>query len=31
VAGQVLVRLDEAELAAEVRRQEAAVLTAQST
>lgn len=31
VAGQVLVRLDEAELAAEVRRQEAAVRTAQST
>lgn len=31
VAGQLLVRLDEAELAAEVRRQEAAVRTAQST
>ena len=30
VAGQLLVRLDEAELAAEVRRQEAAVRTAQS-
>ena len=29
--GQLLVRLDEAELAAEVRRQEAAVRTAQST